>query len=213
MKSTKGLSFQKTTIHEWHQNLMSYYDLCKKKQSQHIGFWAKNVDNITIPNFTVKKETVEDRTIMRDKNWGTKAKWRDYMKSQGYNKHNTKMHMVDHKNLPLPLITALRKLPIRYPVFSLNIQPPGGTVPAHEDTWRIWYDKNPDLAKKFTFEDTCFFIVFITKQDTGHTFSAGNMNVSWTPGDVIEMPHYTNHATSNASFSPKMLVQCLGIKK
>ena len=33
------------------------------------------------------------------------------------------------------------------------------------------------------------------------------------PGDIVELPHYCNHATSNAGFTPKMLVQCLGIKK
>ena len=207
------LTFKNTTIYGFHQNLMVYYDLCKEAQKNHIGFPAKKIDNITIPEFTLKSQTVEDRTILRDKNWGSKAKWRDYMKSQGYNKENTKMAMVDHDNLPASLLEALNKLPIRFPVFSLNIQPPGATVPAHEDTWRIWYDKHPELAKKYKFEDTVFFIVFITQQDTGHTFSAGQMNLSWEPGDVIEMPHYTNHATSNASFTPKMLIQCLGIKK
>ena len=123
------------------------------------------------------------------------------------------MDMIDHDNLPTKLMEILQQLPILYPVFSLNIQPPGSTVPAHEDTWRIWYDKHPELAKKYTFKDTVFYIVFITKQETGHTFSAGSMNLSWLSGDVIQMPHYCNHATSNSSFSPKMLVQCLGIKK
>ena len=33
-----------------------------------------------------------------------------------------------------------------------------------------------------------------------------------TVGDIIEIPHYSNHATSNAGFTPKMLVQCLGIR-
>ena len=209
----KSINFKDTTIYDFHKSLMVYYDLCKKKQKKHSGSWFKKVENIHIPEFVVKKSIMEDRTILRDKNWGTKAKWRDYMKQKGYNKDNTKMFMVDHDKLPRSLIQTLKKLPIKNPVFSLNIQPPGATVPAHEDTWRIWYDKNPKLAKKYTFEDTCFYIVFITEQATGHTFSAGNMNVSWQPGDVIEMPHYTNHATSNASFVPKMLVQCLGLRK
>ena len=47
----------------------------------------------------------------------------------------------------------------------MNIQPPGGIVPTHEDTWRIWYDKHPDLAKQYTFEDTVFYLVFLTKQN------------------------------------------------
>lgn len=212
MKSNK-LDLHKNTISEFHDNLMVYYDLCKKKQREHIGLFAKKIDNITIPEFVLKEETLENRTILRNKNWGSKAKWRDYMESQGYNEANTKLLMVDHNNIPASLIKTLEKLPIKNPVFSLNIQPPGAVVPAHEDTWRIWYDKHPELAKKYTFEDTVFYIVFITRQETGQTFSASTLNLSWTPGDVIEMPHYTNHATSNASFNPKMLVQCLGIKK
>tara|TARA_B100001248_G_C27387496_1_gene460481 strand:+ start:1025 stop:1663 length:639 start_codon:yes stop_codon:yes gene_type:complete len=212
MKSN-SLKLAKTSISDFHKSLMTYYDLCKIKQKEHVGFSAKKVGRITIPEFTIPKEHVEDRTILRDKKWGSKSKWRDYMQSQGYNKHNTIMQMVDHDKMPTPLMDVLLKLPIKYPVFSLNIQPPGATVPAHEDTWRIWYDKNPALAEKYTFADTCFYIVFITKQDTGHTFSAGTMSLTWEPGDVIEMPHYTNHATANSSFTPKMLVQCLGIKK
>ena len=134
------------------------------------------------------------------------------MKLQGFNKENTKLLMVDHDNLPPELMNALLQLPIKHPVFSLNIQPPGGMVPAHEDTWRIWYDKYPELAKKYTFKDTVFFIVFITRQDTGHSFSAGETCLNWQPGDIVELPHYCNHATSNAGFTPKMLVQCLGIR-
>ena len=57
-----------------------------------------------------------------------------------------------------------------------------------------------------------FFIVFITRQDTGHSFSAGETCLNWQPGDIVELPYYCNHATSNAGFTPKMLVQCLGIR-
>jgi hypothetical protein len=192
---------------------MAYYDLCKQKQKEHITYWAQQVGEITIPEFDIKKETMEDRTILRDKKWGTKAKWRDYMMSQGYNKENTKLLMVDHDNLPPELMNTLLQLPILHPVFSLNIQPPGSIVPAHEDTWRIWYDKHPNLAKKHTFNDVVFYIVFITKQDIGHFFSAGDMSLNWNPGDIYKLPHYCNHATSNAGYTPKMLVQCLGIKK
>ena len=70
---------------------MAYYDLCKQKQKEHITYWAQQVGEITIPEFDIKKETMEDRTILRDKKWGTKAKRRDYMMSQGYNKENTKL--------------------------------------------------------------------------------------------------------------------------
>ena len=121
--------------------------------------------------------------------------------------------MVDHDHLPNELMNVLLQLPVKHPIFTLNIQPPGAVVPAHEDTWRIWYDKHPKLAKKYTFKDAIFFIVFITRQDTGHSFSAGETCINWQPGDIVELPHYCNHATSNAGFTPKMLVQCLGIRK
>ena len=206
------LDLHKNTISEFHNNLMVYYDLCKKEQAKHVGFWVKSLNQMEIPGFDLKKDTMENRTVLRDKNWGTKAKWRDYMLSQGFNKENTKLLMVDHDNLPPELMNALLQLPIKHPVFSLNIQPPGAIVPAHEDTWRIWYDKHPKLAKKYTFEDTVFLIVFITRQDTGHSFSAGETCINWQPGDIVELPHYCNHATSNAGFTPKMLVQCLGIR-
>ena len=71
---------------------------------------------------------------------------------------------------------------------------------------------NPELAKQYTFEDTVFFIVFLEDQAVGHSFSAGHTQVAWNKGGVIEMPYYCKHATSNAGFKNKMLVQCLGIK-
>ena len=207
------LNLHSSTISEFHeQDLMVYYDLCRREQVKHFGSWIKSFNQLQIPEFDIKKDTIQDRTILRDKNWGTKRKWRNYMMSQGYNKANTKMLMVDHDDLPAPLMHTLKKIGIKQPVFSLNIQPPGGIVPAHEDTWRIWYDKHPDLAKKFTFKDTMFCILFITRQETGHTFSLGDTSINWQPGDIIEIPHYCNHATSNAGFTPKMLVQCLGLK-
>ena len=208
-----NLDLHKSTISEFHeQDLMVYYDLCKREQVKHFGSWIKSFNQIQIPEFDVKKETIQDRTILRNKKWGTKAKWRDEMKKTGFNKSNTKLFMVDHDELPIPLLNALEKLPIKHPVFSLNIQPPGGIVPAHEDTWRLWYDKHPELAKKYTFEDAAFFLVFITRQEKGHFFSADTTNINWEPGDVFEMPYYCNHSTANAGFTPKMLVQCLGIK-
>ena len=217
MKSNK-LDLHKNTISEFHDNLMVYYDLVKEKQANHKGSFAEAIRKLIFPEVVLFEEKIEDRTILRDeengkpRNWGTKREWRDYMMSKGYNTHNTKMKYVDHSNLPKDLLTALNTLPIKYPVFSLNIQPPGGMVPAHEDTWRIWYDKHPKLAKKYTFEDAAFFLVFITRQEKGHFFSADTTNINWEPGDVFEMPYYCNHSTANAGFTPKMLVQCLGIK-
>ena len=207
------LDLKTNTISEFHDNLMTYYDLCKVRQEQHEGYWATATRHVSIPEFVIPKETIEDRTILRDREWGTKIKWRDHMLSKGYNKENTKMYYVDHDNLEPALIDVLHTLPIDKPVFSMNIQPPGSVVPAHEDTWRIWYDKFPGEAERHTFEDTVFYIVFISPQEIGHTFSAGTTNIKWGPGDVIEMPYYCKHATSNAGFTNKIAVQCLGLKK
>lgn len=207
------LDLSKNTIDQFHKKLMTYYDLCKVKQHTHVGAWTTTIGHILIPEFVPSQEIIEDRTILRDREWGTKTEWRDYMKSKGYNKENTKMYYVDHDNLAPALIDMLHTLPIDKPVFSLNIQPPGSVVPAHEDTWRIWYDKFPEEAKRYTFEDTVFYIVFISPQEIGHTFTAGTTNIKWEPGDVIEMPYYCKHATSNAGFTNKILVQCLGLKK
>ena len=79
------LDLHKNTISEFHDNLMVFYELCKKEQAKHVGYYVKSLQTIEIPVFDVKKDTIEDRTILRDKNWGTKTKWRDYMKSKGYN--------------------------------------------------------------------------------------------------------------------------------
>ena len=79
------LDLHKNTISEFHNNLMVYYNLCKEKQKEHQGSWIKKIDQIAIPEFNIPIENYEDRTILRNKNWGTKAKWRDYMFSQGYN--------------------------------------------------------------------------------------------------------------------------------
>ena len=218
MKSNK-LDLHKNTISEFHDDLMVYYDLVKEKQDNHEGSFAEAVRKLILPELVLHEEKIEDRTILRDeengkpRNWGTKREWRDYMVSKGYNTHNTKMSYVDHANIPEDLLTALNTLPINNPVFSINIQPPGSVVPAHEDTWRIWHDKNPELAKICTFEDTAFFIVFLTPQEIGHSFQCGTTNIKWGQGDVIQMPYYTKHATANAGFTNKILVQCLGIKE
>tara|TARA_B100000780_G_scaffold222392_1_gene161488 strand:- start:979 stop:1617 length:639 start_codon:yes stop_codon:yes gene_type:complete len=212
MQSNK-LDLHQNTISEFHNDLMVYYDLAQRKQDTHRGELAESVTTLSIPELVLKKGQREDRTILRDREWGTKAKWRDYMLSKGYNKHNTKMNYMDHDTLPSELHDVLNTLPIKYPVFSINIQPPGSVVPAHEDTWRIWYDKHPEQAKKYTFEDTVFFIVFLTAQEIGHSFQCGTTNIKWGAGDVIKMPYYCKHATANAGFTDKILVQCLGIRK
>ena len=218
MKSNK-LDLHKNTISEFHNNLMVYYDLVKEKQGNHKGEFAETVRHLVIPKLVLPEELIEDRTILRDeengkpRNWGTKKAWRDYMVLKGYNTENTKMYYVDHDNIDDNLLTALHTLPIKNPIFSVNIQPPGSVVPAHEDTWRIWRDKYPELAKEYTFEDTVFYIVFLTTQEIGHSFQCGPTNIKWRPGDVIQMPYYTKHATANAGFTNKVVVQCLGIKK
>ena len=217
MKSNK-LDLHKNTISEFHDNLMVYYDLVKEKQVKHNDVFAEVVTSLPIPDLVLFNEKIEDRTILRDeengkpRNWGTKKEWRDYMISKGYNTHNTKLNYVDHSNIPKELLDALNTLPIKHPVFSINIQPPGSVVPAHEDTWRIWYDKHPEEAKQYTFENTEFFIVFLSPHEIGHSFQCGTTNIKWNPGDVVRMPYYTKHATSNAGFTNKILVQCLGIK-
>jgi len=219
MKSS-NLDLHKNTISEFHNNLMVYYDLVKDKQEQNKDFDSVvNIRSLILPEMTLSEEFIEDRTILRDeengkpRDWGTKRKWRDYMVSKGYNTENTKMYYVDHDNVDDNLLTALHTLPIKHPVFSVNIQPPGSVVPAHEDTWRIWRDKYPEEAKRHTFDDTVFFIVFLTPQETGHSFQCGLTNIRWGAGDVIGMPYYTKHATANAGFTNKILVQCLGIKE
>tara|TARA_B100001175_G_C19273772_1_gene525428 strand:- start:65 stop:700 length:636 start_codon:yes stop_codon:yes gene_type:complete len=211
------MHLSENTISEFHDNLMVYYDLAQKKQQEHSGPLVKTITKLAIPDFDIK--ATQDRTILRDyengnpRDWGTKREWRDYMVSKGYNIENTKMLYVDHDDLPKTLLECLQTLPVRYPVFSLNIQPPGSVVPAHEDTWRIWYDKYPGEAKRFTFDDTVFYIAFLSVQEIGHSFMCGNKNIHWTVGDVVEMPYYCKHATANAGFTDKILVQCLGIRQ
>ena len=108
------LNLHSSTISEFHeQDLMVYYDLCRREQVKHFGSWIKSFNQIQIPEFDIKKDTIQDRTILRDKNWGTKRKWRNYMMSQGYNKANTKMLMVDHDDLPAPLMHTLKKIGIK----------------------------------------------------------------------------------------------------
>ena len=211
MKSN-NLSLEKNSISDFHGDLMQYYELVKDKQKQNKGSMAKAITTLKIPNTVFHEEKIEDRTILRDRDWGSKADWRDYMMSKGYNKENTKMDYVDHDNIPKELLDILATLPIKCPVFSVNIQPPGSVVPAHEDTWRIWYDKYPDESKNYTFEDTVFYIVFLTPQEIGHSFYCGTTNIKWGIGDVISMPYYCKHATANAGFNKKLLVQCLGLK-
>jgi len=209
------LDLHKNTISEFQDDLMLYYDLCKKEQAKHVGPWITSLHQITIPEFDIKEEIIQDRTILRD-NYGptTRTKLHDYLRSCGFNKENTKMRMVRHDNLPEPLMqTLLQHIPMKHPVFTLNIQPPGGMDPIHEDTWSGWYRMYPDLAKKYTFEDTARFVVFVTPQYKGQFFSVDNSSISWVKGNAYGMPYYCNHGSANAGFHSKLLVQCLGIKK
>ena len=78
MQSNK-LDLHKNTISEFHDNLMVYYELVKKKQAQHDGVFAEVLTSLTIPDLVLFNEKIEDRTILRDeengkpRNWGTKG--------------------------------------------------------------------------------------------------------------------------------------------
>ena len=64
--SSNPLQLNKNTISEFHDNLMEYYDLCKEAQARHVGYWVKSLNQMEIPGFDLKKDTIEDRTILRD---------------------------------------------------------------------------------------------------------------------------------------------------
>ena len=206
------LSLEKSTIGDFHRNLMEYYSLVKEKQKAHTGAWGYHEGKLNPVANDGKDLNVQDRTIMRDRDWGSKTEWRDTMMKAGYNKQNTRLGMVEMDKLPKNLLDELSiRFKMKLPLFTMNIQPPGSVVPAHEDTWYKWCDKYPDEMENYTFEDTMFLIVFLTEQETGHFFQMGNQSVHWKPGDIFSMPYYTNHATGNAGFNNKILVQCLGI--
>jgi hypothetical protein len=42
---------------------MVYYDLCKKEQAKHVGYSVKSFHTMEVPEFDIKKENIEDRTI------------------------------------------------------------------------------------------------------------------------------------------------------
>ena len=207
------LDLHKNTIGDFHRNLMDYYAQAGERHKRHSGEFVKYIGNFTVPEFNIDYLNVKDRTILRDRNWGSKAEWSDYMMSKGYNKVNTTLKMVEAEDLPSKLIVILDKFDIKLPNFTMNIQPPGSVVPAHEDTWYKWCDRYPKEMEEYTFEDTKFYIWFLSDPEVGHSFQAGNTNVNWKKGDLIEMPYYCKHATSNAGFTNKILIQCLGIKK
>ena len=119
MQSNK-LDLHQNTISEFHNDLMVYYDLAQRKQDTHRGELAESVTTLSIPELVLKKGQREDRTILRDREWGTKAKWRDYMLSKGYNKHNTKMNYMDHDTLPSELHDVLNTLPIKSEMATLS---------------------------------------------------------------------------------------------
>tara|TARA_Y100001970_G_scaffold88125_1_gene111232 strand:- start:4363 stop:4968 length:606 start_codon:yes stop_codon:yes gene_type:complete len=193
---------------------MQYYSLVKEKQEAHTGAWGHHEGRLSPVKDDKHDLKVLDRTIMRDRDWGSKTEWRDTMAKAGYHKGNTKLGMVEMNNLPPSLLEELHtRLKMKLPLFTMNIQPPGACVPAHEDTWYKWCDKYPDEMKNYTFADTRFFIIFLTEQETGHFFQMGNQSVHWQPGDIFSMPYYTNHATANAGFTNKILIQCLGISE
>lgn len=206
------LTLEKNTIGDFHRDLMQYYSLVKEKQKAHTGSWGHHEGKLSPVADDGKDLNVQDRTIMRDRDWGSKSEWRDTMMKAGYNKVNTRLGMVTMDDLPKNLLGELSiRFKMKLPLFTMNIQPPGSVVPAHEDTWYKWCDRYPDEMEKYTFEDTMFLVVFLTEQETGHFFQMGNQSVHWQPGDIFSMPYYTNHATGNAGFNNKILVQCLGI--
>ena len=86
-----ALTLESSTISEFHGSLMMYYELVKDKQRQHTGDWTLSKGTLPIPDINISKESIEDRTILRDRDWGTKAEWRDTMFAHGFNKENTKL--------------------------------------------------------------------------------------------------------------------------
>ena len=211
MKSS-NLDLYTNTIGDFHRNLMDYYHLAGERHSQHSGEYVKYVGNFPVPKFAISALNLKDRTILRDRDWGSKEEWRDYMMAKGYNKSNTKLDMVESEDLPSDMHLVLKQFKIKLPNFTMNVQPPGSVVPAHEDTWYKWCDRYPNDMEKYTFEDTKFYIWFLTDKEVGHSFQAGSTDIDWKKGDLVEMPYYCKHATANAGFNDKMLIQCLGIK-
>ncbi len=207
------MDLKTNTIGEFYRNLMDYYALARKEHDNSSGELVKYIGNFSVPEFDTKTLNIKDRTILRDRDWGSKKEWRDYMMSCGYNKTNTKLDMVVMEDLPTKLLDVLNTFDITLPAFTMNIQQPGSVVPTHEDTWYKWCDKYPKEMEHYTFYDTKFYIWFLSEQEIGHSFQAGKSNLSWKKGDLVEMPFFCKHATSNAGYTNKILIQCLGIKK
>ena len=208
----EALNLKDNTIGDYHRNLMSYYEQVKTEQDK-MHNDVKLLGNFDVPNFDLDSLNVQDRTILRDRDWGSKADWRDYMMSHGYNKSNTKLEMVEMQDLPTALLDVCNTFDMQLPNFTMNIQSPGSVVPAHEDTWYKWCDRYPNEMEQHTFYDTKFYIWFLSDRDVGHAFQCGHTDINWKRGDLIEMPFYARHATSNAGYTDKLLIQCLGIKQ
>ena len=107
------LDLHKNTIGDFHRNLMDYYAQAGEKHKRHSGEFVKHIGNFTVPEFNIDYLKVKDRTILRDRNWGSKAEWRDYMMSKGYNKVNTTLKMVEAEDLPSKIILILDKIDIK----------------------------------------------------------------------------------------------------
>ena len=94
------LSLEKSTIGDFHRDLMQYYSLAKEKQKTHTGSWGYHEGSINPIEDDGKDLNVQDRTIMRDRDLGSKTEWRDTMMKAGYNKQNTRLGMVEMDKLP-----------------------------------------------------------------------------------------------------------------
>ena len=194
------MNFRDNTIGEYLRSPMKFYEQMKTEQDN-MPTYVKLLGNFEVPDFDFDDLNIQDRTIL------TK-----YSTDYGYNDNNAKLDMVEMQDLPKALVDVCSGFDVKLPNLTMSIQSPGNVVPAHVDTWKFWCDRYPKEMEQYTFYDTKFYVWFLSDRDVGHTFQCGYNDINWKKGDLVEIPFYTRHATSNAGYTDKLLIQCLGIQ-
>lgn len=97
-----------------------------------------------------------------------------------------------------------------FPRYSVGImkQPPGQTLPIHEDTFYQFasvHDVNP--------YDCCRINIFLEDWQSGHYFEINGKSVlHWKQGDVIIIQRDQLHLSGNMGMTTKYTMQVTGVK-
>ena len=103
-----------------------------------------------------------------------------------------------------PFSTMIEKLGLENPYYDFHFQYPTDVIPLHNDSYDTSHvDNHNDLVK---------FFIFLEDWKPGHFMQFGTTFLKWKKGDVVYFD-WKNipHATANAGWEPRCMLQVSGV--